>query len=237
MTTIESDPRATLQSLIDQARDLPPALLGQPDPDDEPQIRIDRAKARAYSSIRREHWESIYGAVVGYLDTNLPITQYRKLARGAIRDHYPEAFYAGYGEASGDDSVAESDETWLRGEIDRAIGFVDELFQGLKSIRKTAVYDADEVARRHADAYANALDSILGQGRLRGDSNIMLTFDGDDGAESCKQCQKYKGQRHRARWWIKKDLVRRNGNENFDCGRWDPCHHHLYTDEGDLWTT
>jgi len=59
---------------------------------------------------------------------------------------------------------------------------------------------------------------------------MYLTYNGEDGEESCRQCQKYKGQRHKKSWWESRGLLGRNGNENFDCGRWENCHHNYYND-------
>lgn len=217
-----------------QARAAAPAGATD-EPDLQVNVRIKRG--RAYSTIRREHWESIYGAVVGYLDTSLPVTSYRNLAGRAIVEHYSEAFYKGYEEASGQgDTVAAEDDSWLTDIINSSIGYMADLFAKLKDIRKAGGYDADAIARARADGYATTLDSVYGHGRILGNTNIMLTFSGPDGNESCGQCQKYKGQRHRGKWWIKYDLVRRNGNENFDCGRWDKCKHNLYKDNGELWS-
>lgn len=59
----------------------------------------------------------------------------------------------------------------------------------------------------------------------------MLTFDGKDGVKSCSTCQRLKGQRHRASWWLFHNFVPEPGNEAFECGGWK-CLHFLRTDDG-----
>jgi len=80
-------------------------------------------------------------------------------------------------------------------------------------------------------------DSLAWLGRLAGlnatDKDPYLTYDGDDGQESCPECQKYKGKRKRKSAWEKLGLLARNGNPNFTCGRWENCHHNYYNDAGD----
>jgi hypothetical protein len=108
------------------------------------------------------------------------------------------------------------------------------VFDWLAEQREAETITEDAIHAR-VEMWLSSLDGIYAEGKLRGRDNVMLTFDGDDGEESCQDCQKYKGQRHSAKWWVKRDLVRRNGNDHYDCGRWAPCQHHFYTDDGALY--
>jgi hypothetical protein len=71
-------------------------------------------------------------------------------------------------------------------------------------------------------------------GKLYALGNIMLTFDGDDGAESCDDCQRYKKQRHSRNWWADRGLLERNGNPNYECRRYSACHHSFFDDSGKM---
>lgn len=197
------------------------------------QIKAALPDTQPYSTTRREYVLRIGAAVSGYLESSGSTTAWRNQARKAVVEEFPNAFYAGYAEAGGEETEDE-DESWLTGAINDELSNVDEMFAALKDLRGTV--DPDEEADARADGYAVTLDSVYSEGKLRGNVNIMLTFDGDDGKESCAQCQRYKGQRHSAKWWLAKDLIRRNGNENFDCGRWENCQHDLYDDKGELYT-
>jgi hypothetical protein len=80
--------------------------------------------------------------------------------------------------------------------------------------------------------WVDSLRNFGEAGKLYALGNIALTFDGDDGEESCDDCQRYKGKRHRRNWWADRGLLERNGNMNYECERWDNCHHSFYDDDG-----
>jgi hypothetical protein len=82
--------------------------------------------------------------------------------------------------------------------------------------------------------WADSMRNFGEAGKMYALGNIALRFDGDDGEESCDDCQRYKGQRHRRNWWAARGLLERNGNPNYECGRWDNCHHSFYNDAGEV---
>lgn len=84
----------------------------------------------------------------------------------------------------------------------------------------------DVPGRLDAWAFAGRNLAEIAQARAMGDP--PLTYEGENGVESCDECQEYKGQTHRLSWWEKRGLTKRNGNDNFTCGRWEPCQHHFY---------
>lgn len=189
-----------------------------------------------YDVVRADLSNRLFDAFMGFLSSAGSVTKWRNAARRALVEDVPGAFYRGYEDAAGADAETEpEDERWITAETARQMAFMDYTFEALREIR------ADESAREsdveaRCETWARTLDGIYSEGKLRGAGNVMLTFDGDDGNESCPECQKYKGQRHGARWWIARDLVRRNGNDNYGCGRWEPCQHDLYDDDGEMFT-
>lgn len=76
---------------------------------------------------------------------------------------------------------------------------------------------------------------------MRGMANIagamtrldeMLTFSGEDGAESCDDCQKMKGVRKPASWWINNNMIPGViGTSHYRCHGYY-CQHHLRNDAG-----
>jgi hypothetical protein len=86
-----------------------------------------------------------------------------------------------------------------------------------------------------AEGYANRLDGLYAEAKTRAAGNKMLTFDGSDGKESCPECKKMKGKRHRAKWWVENGLIPGPGNTNYTCNGFN-CEHRLYDDEGNEWT-
>lgn len=186
-----------------------------------------------YDVIRADLVERLTDAFLSYVSSARG-ARHQNAARRALVENIPAAFYAGYVEAGGEETEAD-DEKWLTAEQGRQLDFLADTFVALKEQRDAETATESGLRARVGD-WARMLDGVFSEGKLRGADNVMLTFDGDDGEESCAECQKYKGQRHSAKWWVKRDLVRRNGNDNFGCGRWDNCHHDLYTDDGELYT-
>lgn len=183
--------------------------------------------------IRADYSDRLFEAFIGYVSSGGAVTRWKNAARRAIVEDFPAAFYSGYVEAGGEETEAD-DERELTARMNAEIANLDGLFETLKAWRASEDFTEADI-RARVDAWLVGLNSIYSEGKLRGDKNKMLTFDGEDGEESCNECQKYKGQRHSAKWWIALDLVRRNGNDNFGCGRWEPCAHNLFTDDGELW--
>ena len=197
----------------------------------------DEAKAAVpptedYAMVRADLLERLTDAFLSFVSSS-PGTRHKNAARRAVAEAIPAAFYSGYVDAGGEETEAD-DEKWLTAEQGRQLDFLIDTFEALKDDRENETATEDAL-RGRAETWARTLDGIYAEGKLRGKDNVMLTFDGDDGEESCRECQKYKGKRHSAKWWLKRDLVRRNGNEHYTCGRWGNCHHGFYTDDGTLY--
>ncbi len=187
-----------------------------------------------YDVVSADYEKRLFDAFIGYASSSGASTKWRNQVRRAIVDDFAAAFYSGYVEAGGEETESE-DEKWLTARVKEEIGYVDNAFDSIFNEREAETVTEDSINGRVQDWVSN-LNSVYSEGKLRGNENKMLTFDGDDGEESCTQCQKFKGKRHSAKWWLKRDLIRRNGNEHFDCGRWGNCHHDLYDDDGEMYT-
>lgn len=186
--------------------------------------RVAILRGRDYATIRREYHDNIYGAVVGYLDSSLPVTRYRNLAKRAIDRLFPAAFQAGYEESSGEETLDKDDAVWIAARAEAEGEFIDDLFASLKELRAGGDFDADAVATRHADGYSATLDGIYSEGRLRGAGNRVFEFGGESGKESCGTCVGLMGKRLRARTIVKRGLIPAPGNRVFECGGWR-CEH------------
>jgi hypothetical protein len=84
-----------------------------------------------------------------------------------------------------------------------------------------------------AEGYSKSLDALYANIKLMAKPSVMLTFTGDDGLESCKDCSKYKGQRHKASWWISRNAV--PPSRDFECHGYN-CQHVLVDDQNNLYT-
>jgi hypothetical protein len=156
---------------------------------------------------------------------------------------FVDAFETGWVDNQGEGATYDpepEDSDWLATRLEQELAFIDSLFVTMKAMRDDTEepLTADEInqyAEDRANGYAASLDGIYGQGKLRSRKSVMLTFVGTDGKESCPECQKYKGQRHRARWWTGHNLVPAPGNESYSCNGYN-CQHYLEDPSGNRWT-
>ena len=108
---------------------------------------------------------------------------------------------------------------WVEGQT----AHVNDFSNWLEETRRTGA-EIDDRVRDWVSSLRNLGEQV--KARAMGDPPLKL--DGDDGAESCDECQEYKGQVHRLSWWERRGLTARNGNENYGCKRFDNCQHSFY---------
>jgi hypothetical protein len=190
-------------------------------------------QAGEYQSIRQEMWAAVYDAIYDFLNGNAQVGTYSRLMSTAVSKAYIEAADTGYEDGGGTLPLDEDTAAWARAELEAQFGFIDSLFETLKQLRKEDDVDVIHEAFRHADGYANSLDALYNGAKLAGAGNKMLTFTGDDGKESCTDCSKYKGQRHRATWWVAHNAI--PPSRSFECRGYN-CAHYLEDDDGEEFT-
>jgi hypothetical protein len=192
----------------------------------------DAIKAAGYDGIRTVLNGAVFGSVFGYLSGGSLSDANNRMAT-AVSRAYIETVELAYVEGGGSLPLDEETTSWAREQIEIQFGYIDQLFDDLKELRKSGDFDAGEVATARAEGYASGLDQIWSEAKTRGAANKMLTFVGDDGKESCKDCKRMKGQRHKASWWISHDMV--PGSSSYECGGWN-CEHFLQDDQGNQFT-
>ena len=165
-----------------------------------------------------------------YLNTKgARVTKYRNQAKQTVASGFIDAFYAGYFSVGKNDKVDSESVKWLASKQNAEIGHVHSAFDSLREFKN----DGDTgVAQEYADRYTDTLDGIFMEGKLRGDTKIMLIFSGTPGEKSCKTCIKWDGKRHSAEFWVKRGLIPgQPGNPNFECGGYR-CQHGFIDDDG-----
>ena len=192
-----------------------------------------------YAPIRQSYYWEVWGLISEYLaEDGARITRFRNGMKRSIAYHFGQAAAQGWADGGGGDWQRDADadsREWESNRIYEEFGYVDELFRQLRELKKEGEDAIAGEAERRAEGYARTLDGIYAEAKIRAAGNKMLTFDGFDGQESCNTCQRLKGSRHRASWWIRRGLVPHQGNRNFECGGWN-CQHYLYDDQGNVWS-
>jgi len=201
--------------------------------------------ARRVASILGHAVKSLDGAIADYRDAIGELIQnllrggashfgnkadFRREFKAEIKSSAKDVFEEAWTEGGGDVAETEADDIELMQEfVSEQQSHVDDFSDWLVS-KDT---DLDE-AQGRLNLWEQSMTNFGERVKLRAQGDPMVTLDGDDGKESCDECQEYKGQWHRLSWWERRDLTTRNGNANYGCGRWENCQHGFYNKAGDL---
>lgn len=193
-----------------------------------------------FVTLRYEYMNTIRAILEEYLSSDKArVTKYRNQMKRAAVSNFGSAFELGFEDGGGGDyreNHTADDNAWLAAKQQAEMGFIDLLFQDLGVLKGEGVDAWTGEPERRAESYARTLDGVYNEGRMRGARDKMLTFGGDDGEESCRTCQKMKGKRHKASWWIRHRMIPgQPGNTSYECCGWN-CRHYLYDDQGNLFT-
>jgi len=186
-----------------------------------------------YPQVRQTYYEDVFAAVFDYLDSAGAVTSFRNAMKRAMVNAFGPTAEIAWEDGGGTLPVDEEVSAWVTSMIDGELGYIDELFQKLKQTRKGEDVQKVAIAQARAEGYAGTLDKVYNYVKVAAAGNTMLTFAGDDGAESCTDCSKYKGKRHKAKWWIQNNAV--PPNRDFECKGYN-CRHALVDDSGKVWT-
>jgi len=186
-----------------------------------------------YSAIRREYFQAIQNNVEDYLQGGGESNKKEIIALVALL--YARVAFLAFQDGGGGDKLNKQAETYLAGRIKTEQAYVSEMFSKLKQAREDGVDDIDAAfeGQRRAELYSRTLDQLYANAKLIGAGGTMLTFDGEDGQESCIDCTRLKGKRRSARWWVKTNNV--PPSRDFECHGYN-CQHYLRDDNGRIYT-
>ncbi len=183
---------------------------------------LDALKAApGYDGIRNAMHNAISEAVSGYLSGTGYITTYRLPMITAVSNAYLETLDAAYQEGGGELPVDEDTAAWARGMLDAQFGFIDQLFDDLKELRKEGGFDTPDIAIARADGYTSALDGFAVEAQMRGGKNIMLTWHLGSTEKHCTTCSSLDGNSHKISWYIERDYIPRKSGSAMECGGWN----------------
>lgn len=171
--------------------------------------------AGGFDGIRNTYWAIIYDAVYDYLTGDKPVRTFKNAMKRGMVEAFGAAVDKGYEESGGELPIDEDTLAWLNEQVDAESGYIDDLFSRLK--QEWDGLDPINEAFARADGYAKTLDAIYVEAKMRGAKEATAEFVGDDGAESCEDCQKMKGKKHKLSYIIANNLIPRPGNDNYKC--------------------
>lgn len=199
--------------------------------------RLALKDSRAYPQQRKSYNVNIFGSMNGYLTHGDNLVSARNEFSQEMIERFYDVFTLGYKQAGGDEANLTGDSEdlqWINARTEEEIGYIKSLFVSLKEAKASDMGKDEliQLAHDRADAYTNSLDMVYSEGKMRGGKNIMLTMVGDDGNESCHDCQKRKGKRYSAKKWI---AIGYPPSREFECHGYN-CQHFLIDDNGKRWT-
>lgn len=188
-------------------------------------------KAESIDEANAAYHDTITSELTTYFEEGGAITSYKNAFKQAVVEAFYDSFELGWQDGGAELPLGEDEISWIEARINQEFGFIDMLFQEAKELRKEEDFDYFSWITQRADGYTRMLAEIYNQGTLRARDDIMVTFDGDDGEESCETCTKLKGKRHKISWFVKRNYVPPFG-VGLECGRGGHCQHGLFDDQG-----
>jgi hypothetical protein len=212
-----TDPRAELRQLVDQAA----AYL----------VTVEGHAIKSVNEVLREYDATLTRFCFDVLRGGDAI-DFRRSHKALIRALALEAYVEGLREGGVDEEPDDDDRAtvrdWVSGQVAHVNDFAAWLAEG--DPRNT-----EDKRRQLADRVAlwvESLEQLGNMGRAAALGNPMLEMVGDDGEESCQDCQEHKGKRMRLKTWQARGLVPGViGNKNYECGGFR-CQHYLADSKG-----
>lgn len=186
------------------------------------------------SEINAQYHDEITAALTDYFEGGA-VGPSRTAFKQATIQAFSDAFDTGWLDGGAELPVDADALDWIETRLNDEMGYIDGLFEQAKELRRDKGFDWFAWVTSRADAYTRTLREIYNQARLMVTTNVMVTFTGPSGKESCKDCQRLHGQRHRLSWFIERDVVPPAGG-NLECAPGRNCEHYLKKDNGEIIT-
>jgi hypothetical protein len=184
-----------------------------------------------FTTTQAAYNDAVYTIVRDYLDGSDRATSYKTAFKRNMVEAFASAVENGVLDGGGELPLEGDEDALLTAAQGAELGYIDSLFDELKTKRDAGTVDPENEAQARADGYTATLVGLYNQAVLMAMKNKMVTFVGDDGVNSCETCQWLQGQRHRAKWFIDNGYVPPNG-ENIVCAPGGHCKHKLEDDDG-----
>jgi hypothetical protein len=170
-----------------------------------------------------------FDVLLGHSDA----VDFRRSHKALLRALGPEAYAEGLREGGVDaDEQDDDDRAAVAAWVDEQVGHVNDFAAWLAGGEPRNSEDKRRQLGERVDLWVESMQQLGNLGRASAKENQMLTMVGDDGEESCEDCQEHKGRRMRMKTWVSKGLVPGViGNKNYECGGFR-CQHYLADDKG-----
>jgi hypothetical protein len=186
------------------------------------------------ASVNADYHDAITETLINYFEGG-SVTASRNAFRRAMVQAFGDAVDLGWQFGGGTLPIDDDLLAWFNARVEQEFGHIAVLFQQAKELRKEDDFDFLAWVNERADGYTRALREIWNTAALWAKQNIMATFDGNDGKESCPDCKRLKGKRHKVSWFINRNYVPPFGT-GLECHPGRRCEHYLRADNGERLT-
>ena len=226
MTDMLKSIAAGIQYIHDNDGTVPPVLYLRA-------LRVGAVKAIGdLTAIRSEYHDLITETLITFFESKRTVASFQnKIKQGVVR-LLGSAFDMGWSDGGGGGYPSGDALDWYNSRVEMEFGYIRTLFQEAKEIRKEKGVDFFGWVNQRADGYTRTVREFYNAGKTRASKDIMVTFVGDDGEESCEECSMLKGQRHRVSWFVRRNFVPPHGI-GLSCHRGRYCQHYLVNDKGE----
>lgn len=194
-------------------------------------VRVGAFKAGGnLAAISSRYNDAIIETIIKYF-TGGSLAASRNAFKRATTEAFGAAIDLGWTDGGNQPPIDADVLAWFNARLNAEFGYIDMLFESMKALKKEDDFDYFQYAVERAAGYVGTLREIYNYAKLSSSKNIMVTFDGDDGKESCPDCQKYKGKRHRISWFMARNAVPPYGS-GLQCHKGGRCEHFLRDDNG-----
>lgn len=187
-----------------------------------------------FTAISQTYHDTITRLLIAFFEGGNLVSA-RNSFKTAMSTAFVDAFETGWIDGGSELPADEAANDWLVSRQDAEFGNISMLFENAKALRKEEDFDYFSWITQRADGYTRTLKEVYNNAMLRAMKDQIVTFTGDDGAESCDTCQKLKGKRHKISWFIARDYVPPYGS-SLECHMGGRCQHGLMNDKGE-WVT
>lgn len=189
---------------------------------DEVLLKIERAE-KAIQATRIDFEDAFEDIMNEALSGNIDRRRWSLLLRSTIRRYSNAAFRDGLADGGVSAEPNEAEQEIIAEHIAAQSAYVTNLGQHLFKDEKVTREMADQKPQMW---WNKSIKPMYTAGFASAAANQMMEFGGEDGQESCPDCVRLKGQRHRMKDWVRKQLVPGQDTDNFQCGGWQ-CEHRL----------
>lgn len=199
---------------------------------------LDQITLKSVNEVLREYEDKLDRWMKDVLNGNMTGGEMSRAMRAIIKRLAPESYTEGMREGGirdpesemeneDDEAVAE----WTRDQLLYVDGFIESIVETSKLDGDKKIEGRNSLLDR-IDEWVSSMRFIGQKGYLSAKGNLPLTWKVGD-TEHCPTCLRLDGQRHRASWYAKRDLVpRQPGSNSLDCKGFN-CMCSLVNDDGD----